>query len=442
MSDYIALNNIQNILQARLVPSITIWNRLEGRPRAKNFNRALRAEVRDPLWMLTKQWQMGEFRGDDAGSPVLAKIHLSSTKLNKYQANGHGAQPFETGIPLETKVEQRPIPLSLKDQKMFIDLRLMMGRRWMKLIRSFPDDIKQQYREKYAFELPDPNDRSDAMTSAHPEVWQQFAAIAGRSMDGGALYGYLKSAETNTAHDNISGLGGNQQTEIETFGTQFVQWFEQFFYQPDDPENNAWLSDHMEYQFKVSASVKGEEKVMEAEEYYHGHLDWYNLTVDTDHDGLGELEGPAAENQEETFTYSFLPGPLIFDGMPNTRWWEFEDRRTNFGNIKPDTTDLNKLLLIEFGLVYANDWFMVPFTLPVGSIAQVEGLSLTNVFGERTWIEATGKGSDEDWQRWNMYSLNIKGNDETAADTSLLILPSVPKIQESRTTGRNRFYPG
>ena len=30
-------------------------------------DRALRAEVRDPLWMLTRQWQMGEFQGDDAG---------------------------------------------------------------------------------------------------------------------------------------------------------------------------------------------------------------------------------------------------------------------------------------------------------------------------------------------------------------------------------------
>ena len=30
------------------------------------------AEVRDALWMLTRQWQMGEFEGDDAGSPIEA----------------------------------------------------------------------------------------------------------------------------------------------------------------------------------------------------------------------------------------------------------------------------------------------------------------------------------------------------------------------------------
>ena len=52
-----------------LLPIFSTHNRLEGRPRTHNFDRALKAEVRDALWMLTKQWQMGEFKGDDAGTP-------------------------------------------------------------------------------------------------------------------------------------------------------------------------------------------------------------------------------------------------------------------------------------------------------------------------------------------------------------------------------------
>jgi len=55
-------------LRELLFPTITVWNRLEGRPRRADFDRALKAEVRDPLWMLTKQWQLGEFKADDAGS--------------------------------------------------------------------------------------------------------------------------------------------------------------------------------------------------------------------------------------------------------------------------------------------------------------------------------------------------------------------------------------
>ena len=41
------------------LPVIKGWNRLEGRPRTVNYERALRAEVRDALWFLARQWQFG-----------------------------------------------------------------------------------------------------------------------------------------------------------------------------------------------------------------------------------------------------------------------------------------------------------------------------------------------------------------------------------------------
>src|SRR5207253_9879904 len=54
-------------------PRVRGWNRLEGRPRSADFARSLRAAVRDPIWFLTRQWQYGEFEGDDAGSPIDAR---------------------------------------------------------------------------------------------------------------------------------------------------------------------------------------------------------------------------------------------------------------------------------------------------------------------------------------------------------------------------------
>ena len=35
---------------------------------------SLQAQIRDPLWLLARQWQVGEFAGDDAGSPVQAVL--------------------------------------------------------------------------------------------------------------------------------------------------------------------------------------------------------------------------------------------------------------------------------------------------------------------------------------------------------------------------------
>jgi hypothetical protein len=139
MTNIFSVANINSALADRAFPTITMWNRLEGRPRTPNFDRALRVEVRDALWMLTKQWQIGEFQGDDAGSPVFAKLHLNTTRLTKYQAQPDRAdpptiEPFETTMPLETKVERRPIPFVLEGQEISLDLRLLMGRQWLKLI--------------------------------------------------------------------------------------------------------------------------------------------------------------------------------------------------------------------------------------------------------------------------------------------------------------------
>ena len=124
--------------------------------------------------------------------------------------------------------------------------------------------------------------------------------------------------------------------------------------------------------------------------------------------------------------------------MPDTRWWTFEDTKTDLGGIKPNTTDINKLLLIDFTLIYANDWLMFPLTLPTGSVTDIKGLMITNVFGERTWIEPAGKGHDEDWQRWSMYNMNIVGNDVVPADMSLMLLPAIPKYLQGKPT--EEFY--
>jgi hypothetical protein len=117
--------------------------------------------------------------------------------------------------------------------------------------------------------------------------------------------------------------------------------------------------------------------------------------------------------------------------MPNTRWWAFEEQKTNYGDVDASTTDLAKLLFLEFALVYGNDWFAIPYTLPSGTIAAVRGVAVTNVFGERFWIEPAGAGADADWQRWSMFTINNEDPAGLPADTSLLLLPTVSKVDQA-----------
>jgi hypothetical protein len=93
--------------------------------------------------------------------------------------------------------------------------------------------------------------------------------------------------------------------------------------------------------------------------------------------------------------------------------------------VKPSTTDVAQLLLMEFALVYANDWFLLPFRFPAGTLARIDGMAVTNNFGERFWIVAAGKGNEDNWHRWAMFDLTAKPATEGAADTSLFIPPTV-----------------
>ncbi|CAL1519321.1 hypothetical protein [Chitinophaga sp. MM2321] len=430
MNEYVALENIKQELTLRTRPAITLWNRLEARPRTDNFDRALKAEVRDALWMLTKQWQMGEFRGDDAGSPITSKIHMGATRLTKYMAADHAVQVFDDTVPLEAKAEQRPIPFISGIQKISLDIRLLMGRQWLKMAAAV-GDFKNDYLTIYKIKIPDTADKNDVLITAHREVWQQVAAAAQRCMDGYDLYAYLKEPGGHHAYDGIV-MTSAQQDAIDIVAAKFIAWYEKLYYQPVNPENNAWKPDFLEYQFGCAAPLGSGEKVMTADEYCQGHLDWYNLDIDPTRTTLGDTGVPDPPDTQKPYTRSFIPVPVTFDGMPNTRWWTFEDGRTNFGNINPSTTDLGKLLLMEFGLVFANDWFLLPFTLDAGSIATVKGMSVTNVFGERYWIEAAGQGLDDDWRKWSMFTLNTKGNQGELTDPTLLVLPVTPKTLEGR----------
>lgn len=434
MPSSIKVGNVQNALQQRLFPSVTMWNRLEGRPRTTSFDEALQAEVRDALWMLTKQWQMGETRGSDAGSPVFAKIQIDATRLTKYQPDAGAAQLFELSVPMEVKVETRPLPLTVGGRAVSFDIRLLMGRYWLKLIAPV-GDYEQTYitSPAYVIPAPDPTQAADADRCASPEVWQFFSALAGRAMDGGALYLYLKASSSHHAYDGIA-VNPLDEHKIDDCAARFLAWFDRQFYQPSSGANDAWIPANLEYQFATSAPVAGGEKVYVADEYYQGQLDWYSLDIDGSQSALGAVAGSDVTGIPATTVQSMIPKPVTFTGMPNTRWWSFEDKQTNFADIDASTTDLAKLLFIEFALVYANDWFVIPYTLPAGAVATVRGFVVTNVFGERLWIAAADAGPDASWQRWSMFTIKIVNKSGAAADTSLLLLPTVPKIHESPAT--------
>jgi hypothetical protein len=374
---------------------------------------------------------MGEFIGDDAGSPVVAKALFETTRLTKYQAGDEPAAAIEMAVPLEATVENRPLAFERAGKKIALDIRLLMGRQWLKLVEPVDAALVDAYIAAYGVAAPNPEAGADAHICAHSRVWQQFLAVAGRRMDGHALYDYLKGDSTRTAHDGIAAADTQAKRDaIDAAAARWIDWFERrFLLQPIARANPSWKPSYLEHQFACSAPLHGGEKVLTAEEYHHGHLDWYSLDIDPSRD---TLEGDAPAEAERLITRTFVPTMVTFGGMPHPRWWTFEDWKTNLSFVKPDTQDLNKLLLLDFLLIFANDWFVLPVTLPVGGLTNVRGLVVSNVFGEHTWVEAAGRGPDEAWQRWNMYTLATHGNENAPADLATVLLPVAAKVQEGK----------
>lgn len=91
--------------------SRTLWTRLEPRTRDTSLDRVLRAEVHDPAWMLCRQWQVGEFQGEDAGSPVDAHLTWERDDLSRFrlgQAPGAEQGPEERETPMGPGVTPDP----------------------------------------------------------------------------------------------------------------------------------------------------------------------------------------------------------------------------------------------------------------------------------------------------------------------------------------------
>jgi len=410
-------------LEERDAPTVTLWNRVEGNPRTKNFERALRVEVRDALWMLTRQWQTAEFRGEDGGSPILVKMQAEIAQMSRFRAGNVAAVPLDEAMPLETQVEAQQLTLDVGTNKVGLDIRLAMGRRWLQLLAQLPSAaaLKALFFERYTFDVPDRSHRDQAGICAHPNAQQSFAAVAGRAIDGYQLY---RNLVDGTGFD-VPNLTQPQSDELSNaqLARGFVDWIRSVFLLPPEGDNPAWDASRFEYRFGCSAMTDAGEKKLVAEEYASGSVDWPVFDVNPGAAAMG------ATGASSSIVRTTLPTPVTFPGMPNPRWWTMEDGRTNFGAIRPDTTDLAKLLFIEFGLLFSNDWFLTPLTTRAGSLVTVKGLMVTDAFGERVWIEPVDAASADERSRFSLFTLSMKQGG--APDPTVLVGAAAPKVQES-----------
>lgn len=376
---------------------------LEPRNQCADMHDGLQALVHDTLWLLARQWQMGEFKADDAGSPVGALLLLESSPLTRYRPGP--AAPATTAtdyapakIPLETWVEREAINIPTSNN---LRVAARAGLHFTRLL-NLRGLAKYAGTFLSSFSIKPPTE--PARSSYDTDTSNYLSVMAQRVIDGTALYAKLAPTRTGSApvvlpaEVPFTAIAAADRPAMVQAATEWTDWYAGLFSQPK-PGETAWVKERMEYMFAVAGNTSRGEMALAAPEYRGGRLDWYSFDVDP-----GQLLG--ATGQVSTTLFTFLPSPVTFRGMPVSRYWEMEDGSVNLANIEAAPGDLARALLVSFALEFGNDYFLVPLELPVGSLSLVRALVVTNTFGEKLVVQHTTKvdGAQPSWRMFGLSS--------------------------------------
>jgi hypothetical protein len=389
-------------------PAITAWNRLEARPRAHDFTRSLRAEVRDGLWMLTRQWQLGELDAEDAGSPIDARLLTRKLTIDRIALGADAVSAYDDTIPMEAMVEHERVPFTHA-------LRVQAAQYFLRL---HPPALRAKYLPRYrdAFGF-DP--LADGQFRGDVDGRNLYLATQRLAFDGEAA---LTAIENGTFAGDVP-IDGGDVAEMQPIIDAFRSWLDRQYTQPNASEPPVWSTSKLSYSLSAGAPREsGDPLTLVSRRYDEGRLDWYSFEIDPRARPLTVANGEHTPSAAQREAISFLPTPATFKGVPNPRFWEMEERQVNFGALNAQTTDHLLLVFAEMGLVYGNDWFVIPYVLPVNTLCEVLGLVITDVFGERTIIRAADHGENT-WQRWSLFALSNAG--ELGSYARQFFLPSV-----------------
>ena len=403
--------------------SITTFWRITPRPRHADLTNSMAARIRDPLWFIARQWQFGEFRGEDAASPAFVRLATVTSQIDQWRAVGQPATPLRADKPLEWLVETEPFSPDLAT-------RVELGQEFEALLReNGAADLCPTFRQAYPLQWPpdaDPARREDYDNDQ--ETTRFLSVCQGRALDGFSLYQSIQKAQGGIPAEVP------QAAAAAPAITAFLAWVADVFGAIGTDDSPCWKPDRLEYEAEVLATgPTGSAVVLSTHPDRDGNFDWFAYDLKKG----AEPALPQSKIVRETVVTQ--PIHVRFKGMPNARWWDFESSVTDFGTIDPQKRDLAKLMVIDFMVLHGNDWYQVPLHQDLGTIRWLDYLMVHDVFGGTTAIPRADarKASEADF--WTMFS--TAAEDDPTGVAGFLVLPptAASAIQESDALEEVRF---
>jgi hypothetical protein len=398
---------------------MTYWNRLEPNSADADLEESVEARIADPLWMMARQWQLGEFKGEDAASPIHARVVVSSYAIDTFRneaAPGSTVEPFRSARPLECRVEAEVV----LDGPSAVGLAAEAGAQFLRRLElAGLGDARRSvdWSSELGFDLT-----ADGIdTTLLPErVRLRLDLLTRRGLDGRRLHALSEVAFTEL-------LGDAADDALPVFRAWRAEYADRF----DEPgkSGDCWVDERLEYGFSLGVATREGEVVLEADEYPGGRLDWYSFRVSADKThGLGR--GAAKTQQVE-----LLPQPAMFRGQGAPRWWEFEDRRVYFGNLSAGPADVARLVVAAYGTVFSDDWFVIPVGIDVGTLSQVRRLDVIDVFGGVTEVKSAAANDDDvrgDARPFRFFELQGDDSPKKGLAPWLLVPPALADSQHGK----------
>jgi hypothetical protein len=347
------------------------WDRIEPHTRDPELEEGLQARLGDPLWLMARQWQVGEFRGEDAASPIHIRATVQHHPLTGFRNDavpGSVTEPFPEGRPLESRVEAEGVAGHGRVA--------VAGEAGLQLLRRLDEEGLRKLRAplRAAFRLALP---PDALAGLPQREQRRLRLMARGSLDG------LRALDAG--REKVVGIA--PAADQPAMGRAVDAWREEQLSRFDRPgeSGETWAEHRLEHRFSITAQADKEHVVLSAAEYPGGRLDWHAFDLA---ESVAVPQPPSAPRAQ---VLDVLPVPLTYAGMPATSYWEVENGAVYFGGVEAGAGDLGRLVIAEFATVYSNDYFLFPVRLPAGSIARVTGLTVRNTFGESFGVRSAAE---------------------------------------------------
>ncbi len=388
------------------------WDRLEPHTRDPSLEEGLQERIADPLWLLARQWQVGEFRGEDAASPIHLRATVQHHPLSGFRNDSDPdapEEPFPRGRPLESRVEAEALRGPGRTAA--------AATSGLQLLRRLDDGGLQHLRStlREAFPLEPEPSAADGLPSREQ---RRLALMASGSLDGLRAF--------DAGRDAVIALAA--ASDQDALGLAVDAWRTELQRTYDLPgaSGETWISEQLDHAFAVTARA-GDDVVLEASQYPGGRLDWHAFDVAAPPTRL-EPPGPVSGTRVDV-----LPVRLTYAGMPASSHWELEEGAVSFGGLEAGPADLARLLVAEFALVYSDDYFLFPLRLPAASIARVAELTAWNAFGERFQLPSAARldalTSRDGRRPWALFELTGDRSAQIGSTPWLLLVPALTAAQ-------------